>query len=83
MWVEAEQNGAVSLLKVVLHIRHVPSLRGDSIKLCLRGRLLGVCLKPFNIPHQLGMRRKAPQCPTSVRNGKSYEYLSIDNIQQV
>ena len=54
---------------MVLHVRRVlkrsegiPSLRGGSMELCLRGGLLGV-------------HPKISQCPTSIRNGKTYEYI--------
>ena len=54
---------------MVLHIRHVlkhsegiPSLRGGSMELCSGAGLLGV-------------HPKVSQCPTSIRNGKTYEYI--------
>ena len=47
-----------------------PGLREDSMELCAIGGLLGV-------------HPKVSQCPTSVKNGKTYEYISIDNIQFV
>ena len=62
---------------MVLHVRHVlkcsegnPNLRGGSMELCSRGGLLGV-------------HPKSHKCPTSVRNEKAYEYISMDNIQLV
>ena len=42
------------------------SLRGGSVEICSRGGLLGV--------------PQVPQCPTLIRNGKVYEYISMDNI---
>ena len=61
---------------MVLHVRRVlecnernPGLRGDSVELC-----------------SMRIVRCAPkvsQCPTSVRNGKAYEYISMDNIQLI
>ena len=47
-----------------------PGLIGGSMELCSRGGLLGVCPKSHNVP----------QCPTSVINEKTYEYISMDNI---
>ena len=62
---------------MVLHIRRVPelskgnpSLRGGSVELYSRGGLLGVHLK-------------VSQCPTLVRKGKAYEFISVNNIQLV
>ena len=47
---------------MVFHIRHVlecnernPDLRGDLMKLCSMGGLLGMYSKSHNIPHRLGM----------------------------
>ena len=62
---------------MVIHVRRVPersegnlSSRGVSVKLCSRGGLLSV-------------HPKVSQCPTSVKNGMAYEYISMDNIQLV
>ena len=60
---------------MVLHVRRMPKhnegnlcLRGNSVKLCPRGELLG-CMP------------KVSQCPTSIRNVMAYEYINMDNIQ--
>ena len=62
---------------MMLYVRRVPEhnegnpgLRGGSVELCLRGGLLG-------------MHLKSHKCLTSVRNGKTHEYISMDNIQFV
>ena len=82
--VEAEQNDVMGgsthpppPKQMVLHIRRVlehskenSGLRGGSMELCSRGGLLGVHLR-------------VSQCPISVRNEKTYEYISMDNIQLV
>ena len=47
---------------MLLHVRRVPEssegnpdLKGDSMKLCSRGELLGVHPKSLNVPHWLRM----------------------------
>ena len=62
---------------MVFHVRRVPQhneenfgLKGGSVELCSRRGLLGVYLKSH-------------KCPTSVRNGKTYEYISMNNIQLI
>ena len=47
-----------------------PGLREGSVKLCSRGELLSV-------------HRKVSQCPTSVMNVKTYEYINMNNIQLI
>ena len=46
------------------------SLRGDSVELCLRKKLLGV-------------HPRVSQCLTLVRNETTYKYISMDNMQLV
>ena len=64
---------------MVLHVRHVlecsegnPDLRGDSVELCCGG----VCGEGGDC---WGCVPKVSQCPTSIMNGKTYEYISMDN----
>ena len=59
---------------MVFHVRRVSQcsegnfgLRGGSVELCSRKGLLSVYPKPH-------------KCSTSVRKGKTYEYISMDNI---
>ena len=72
---------------MVLHVRHVlecsegnPNLRGDSVELCSGGGGGGggggVCGEGGDC---WGCVPKVSQCPTSVMNGKTYEYISMDN----
>ena len=54
MWVDIEQNGAVSPWKVVLYVKRMPEcterqgspgLRGGSMELCSRGGSMELCLR--------------------------------------
>ena len=47
-----------------------PGLMGSLVEFCSSGGLLGMC-------------SKSKQCPISVKNGKTYEYISMNNIQLV
>ena len=57
---------------MVLHVRHVPKRNeGNPGRTLFEGRIVACVLR-------------VSQCPTLVRNGKTYEYIiSMDNIQLV
>ena len=88
VWVEAEQNGMVSLWQLALQVRRVPerndrqenpSLRRGSVELYSIGGLLGVRPKSHNVPHLLGMRRlmsihKHEQYPIGMRHFGSVKF---------
>ena len=67
----------MSPLQVVLHVRRVPKRSERQENPSLRGRLGGTLFEGRIV----GCVPKVPQCPTSVRNRKAYEYISMDNIQ--
>ena len=77
VWVEAEQNDMLS-----------PLTYGTSHKVCVQmqrrkswfERKFGETLFERRI---IGCVPKVSQCPTLVRNGKTYEYISMDNIQLI
>ena len=69
VWVKAEPNGVV---------RGEP-LVGKTRKSWFKGRLGGTLFDERIV----GCAPKVSQCPTLVRNEKTYDYISIDNIQLV
>ena len=61
---------------MVLHLRCVPE-RSEGNP-CLRGYLMELCSKG-----DYWVCAQSPQCLTSIRNWKTYEYISMNNIQLV
>ena len=70
---------------MVFHTRCMPEhIEGNLMMIGLEIRATTTTTS-FSIPPinegGVGCAPKVPQCPTSIRNGKSYEYISIDNIK--
>ena len=62
---------------VVLHVKRVPKCNEG--KSWFERRLGGTLFEG----RLLSVYPKVSQCPTSVRNEKTYEYIIMDNIQLV